>query len=276
MDRGRTFLQVTRLMREMMLLVTGDGLIAEANPAGKRMLSAWGHTGDSLSLASLVADPPGRVADCLTMWARSSELLPAVLSLRTKGSAPVAYRVEGGLLFPPTDGSGSGILVRLRPKEIANASFAALNREIQVANRVKREVQSKLETLALQHARILELSAPIIDVWEGILLLPLIGRIDRERADQITQDLLDRIVARSARWVILDLTSAEALDATIGEHFMKLTTAVNLVGARCILTGLGPQLAAGLVSLGVSTEGFTFLGSLKEGLKYCLGHARSG
>jgi rsbT co-antagonist protein RsbR len=163
----------------------------------------------------------------------------------------------------------------LRPQEAATAGFIALNRQIQEANDAKRELQHKLRTIELQHRRIAELSAPIINVWDGVIMLPLIGDIDAERAATITEKLLGRIADSPTRWVILDLTGAALTDATIGEHLMRLTAAVRLVGACCVLTGLHPRLASTLVSLGITFDGLTFLQDLKEGLRYCLDGSRT-
>jgi len=274
MDRANQFLQVTRLMKEMMLLVNVGGILLEANPAARRMLSIGQDKLESVSLTALVADPPSRIAERLAMWARSSELLPATLSLRSAGGESIAYRAEGGLLFPPAEGQSAALMVRLRPKETMTASFMALNRQIQAANEARRELQIKLETIERQQRRIRELSAPVIDVWDDVLMLPIIGHIDDERSAHITEDLLNRIVARQASWVIIDLTSADVIDAMIGQYLVNLTSAVQLIGARCVLTGLRPQVASSMVNIGIPLDGLTFLQSLKDGLEYCLSHSR--
>lgn len=112
-------------------------------------------------------------------------------------------------------------------------------------------------------------------MWDGVILLPLIGDIDAQRAATITEKLLGRIAGGPTSWVILDLTGTAMIDATIGEHLMRLTAAVRLVGARCVLTGLSPQVASNLVSLGITFEGLTCLRDLKEGLRYCLDASRT-
>lgn len=139
--------------------------------------------------------------------------------------------------------------------------------ELQTA---KLDLEQKLRTIELQRDAIRELSAPIIDMWDDILTLPLIGLIDTQRAVDMTDKLLHRLVETRAKWVIIDLTGVSVIDSMTADHLIKLAKCVRLLGGRCILTGIGPNIARTLVALGVALDDLTPMRSLKEGLKHCL------
>jgi rsbT co-antagonist protein RsbR len=134
----------------------------------------------------------------------------------------------------------------------------------------KSELEQKIHTIEAQRVAIRELSVPIIDVWKGILTLPLVGLLDTSRAVEVTEKLLRRVADSDVQWVILDFTGVDVVDTSSANHMLKLTSAVQLLGARCVLTGIGGPVARTLVGLGVSLGDLTLLRSLQEGLKYCI------
>lgn len=140
----------------------------------------------------------------------------------------------------------------------------------------KLELEQKLRTIELQQDAIKELSAPIIDMWDDILTLPLVGLIDTQRAVDMTDKLLHRVVETRARWVLVDLTGVTVMDSMTADHLIKLAKAVKLIGCRCVLTGIGPNIARTLVALGVALDDLTPMRSLKEGLRYCLAARAEG
>jgi rsbT co-antagonist protein RsbR len=134
----------------------------------------------------------------------------------------------------------------------------------------KRELEDKLATIERQRMAIRELSVPIIDVWDDILTLPLVGVFDTSRAVDITEKLLQRVSERRTRWVIVDLTGVAVVDTMTAQHLIQLARAVQLLGARCILTGLGPDVARTLATIGVSFDELNPMRSLREALEYCI------
>ncbi|MBK8714384.1 MAG: STAS domain-containing protein [Deltaproteobacteria bacterium] len=114
------------------------------------------------------------------------------------------------------------------------------------------------------------LSTPIIDVWEGVVTLPLVGVIDTQRAVEMTERLLARIVESGARAVIIDLTGVEVVDTATADHLVRLTRAAGLLGARCFVTGIGPNIARTLVGMGVDLGGVRTMRTLKEALRACI------
>lgn len=134
----------------------------------------------------------------------------------------------------------------------------------------KAEIEQKLQTIEQQRGEIEELSAPIIDLWTGILALPLIGRVDAARTARITEALLHRVVETRARWVIVDLTGVAFVDESTAGSLVQLATAAKLIGARCIVTGIRPAIVDALLAFGAPTEHLHPQRTLQEGLEHCL------
>lgn len=114
------------------------------------------------------------------------------------------------------------------------------------------------------------LSTPVIQVWDEIQVLPLIGVIDSTRARQMTEQLLERIVDAQARVVIMDITGVPTVDTAVADHILKTAKAAGLVGARAILVGISPQVAQTLVRLGVSLGDVETYADMRSGLEHAL------
>lgn len=140
--------------------------------------------------------------------------------------------------------------------------------------RAQREIDAKLAMIEAQRAEIRVLSTPILDVWDDVLAVPLVGNLDHARTLEITDKLLQRVVETRARWSLLDLTGVEEVDATTADHLVKLARAVILVGGRCVVTGVSPSAAETFVALGQGLGDLRCLPNLKEGLRYCLAQRR--
>lgn len=133
-----------------------------------------------------------------------------------------------------------------------------------------RELSEHLRLLREQQQSILELSTPVIRLWEGILALPLIGMIDSVRAAQVMENLLTAIVNQRASQVILDVTGVPLIDTSVASHLLKTVGAATLLGASCILVGISPQMAQTLVHLGVDFGRIATAASLEDGLRQAL------
>ncbi|AUX33279.1 MULTISPECIES: PAS domain S-box protein [Sorangium] len=127
-----------------------------------------------------------------------------------------------------------------------------------------------------QEATIRELSTPLIPLDAGILVMPLVGRLDRVRIEQLLERLLHGVVAQRAATVILDVTGVPVVDAEIADALIRATQAVNLLGAEVILTGVGPEVAQTMVGIGIDLQGIATLSSLQSGLHHALGRSRRG
>ncbi|WP_437978974.1 PAS domain S-box protein [Sorangium sp. So ce295] len=127
-----------------------------------------------------------------------------------------------------------------------------------------------------QEATIRELSTPLIPLDAGILVMPLVGRLDRVRIEQLLERLLQGVVAQRAATVILDVTGVAVVDAEIADSLIRAAQAVKLLGAEVILTGVGPEVAQTMVGIGIDLREIVTLSSLQSGLHHALGRSRRG
>lgn len=134
----------------------------------------------------------------------------------------------------------------------------------------KRALQAQVATIERQRIAIKELSAPIIDVWDGVLTVPLVGVIDSARMVELTERLLARIAQAHVAWVIIDLTGVDLVDTAIANHISKLAAAVRLMGARCLLAGIGAHVAQAFVALDIPMDALRVVATLRDGLRLCL------
>jgi rsbT co-antagonist protein RsbR len=132
-------------------------------------------------------------------------------------------------------------------------------------------VEEREKVVRQQQQVIIELSTPVIQVWQGILTLPIVGAIDSPRAAKITEDLLERIVARQARVVIMDITGVPLVDTGVANRLLKTVRAASLLGARCLLVGIRPEIAQTVVHLGVDLSGIETCADLQSGLERAFG-----
>ncbi len=114
------------------------------------------------------------------------------------------------------------------------------------------------------------MSTPILQVWTGVLTVPVIGRLDSERAARMMEALLSAIVERRASAAILDLTGAEGVDSSALDHLVQLARAVKLLGARCFISGMSPQAAEVAADLGVDLRALSTHATLEGALQAAL------
>ncbi|WP_434040897.1 MULTISPECIES: PAS domain S-box protein [Sorangium] len=142
--------------------------------------------------------------------------------------------------------------------------------DISQAKNTEQELRSKLELIERQQQVIRDLSTPIIQVWEGVLTLPMIGVVDSQRTAEIMDTLLDAIVRMGARYAILDLTGVEMVDTKTASYLLDLVRAIRLLGAEGIVTGIRSNVAQTIVSLGLDLSSITTLGNLRAALQHCI------
>jgi rsbT co-antagonist protein RsbR len=114
--------------------------------------------------------------------------------------------------------------------------------------------KSRDRIVARQQRELLELSTPVISLWEGIIALPLIGTLDSARAQVVMENLLEKIVSSGAHTAIIDITGVPTVDTLVAQHLMKTIAAARLMGAHCILSGIRPQIAQTIVHLGIDLD----------------------
>ncbi len=129
----------------------------------------------------------------------------------------------------------------------------------------------KADLLAAQQDALVEaLSTPIIEVWPGVLALPIVGRVDESRAAMITEKLLTRVATSRASHVILDLTGVAGVATTTMPAIVRMVRAIGLLGAACMLTGIGPDVARQVVALELDSSRIRVLGQLSDALALVL------
>jgi rsbT co-antagonist protein RsbR len=111
--------------------------------------------------------------------------------------------------------------------------------------------KSREELINRQQQEMLELSTPVVELWHGILALPLIGTLDSARTQIVMQNLLEALVAKRANLAIIDITGVPTVDTLVAQHLLKTVAAARLMGAECIISGIRPQIAQTIIHLGV-------------------------
>jgi rsbT co-antagonist protein RsbR len=114
--------------------------------------------------------------------------------------------------------------------------------------------KSREEVIRRQQEELLELSTPVIRLWEGVLALPLIGTLDSARTQTVMESLLEQIVASGAEIAIIDITGVPTVDTLVAQHLIKTVSAARLMGADCIISGIRPQIAQTIVHLGLDLD----------------------
>lgn len=174
-----------------------------------------------------------------------------------------------------------------RDRVAAEEALREANRELeQHKARLEQEVAARTRDLAERNAEnqelirrlrsaVDQLSSPVLELWEDVLAVPVIGVVDSERAAMLVERVLDDVARRGARFVLIDLTGVDVVDTGTADRLVKLARAVELLGARCLLTGLQPLVAQTLVDLGADFGELVTLRNLKQGLLFALQQQRS-
>ena len=131
-------------------------------------------------------------------------------------------------------------------------------------------MQERERLIARQHEDMLELSTPVVKLWEGILALPMIGTLDSARTQVVMESLLQRILETGAEVAIIDITGVPTVDTLVAQHLIKTVTAARLMGADCIISGVRPQIAATIVHLGVDLSGVVTKATLADAFRAAL------
>ena len=134
--------------------------------------------------------------------------------------------------------------------------------------------QSREEVIARQQEDMLELSTPVVKIWDGIVALPLIGTLDSNRTGVVMESLLQRIVETGSEIAIIDITGVPTVDTLVAQHLLKTVAAARLMGADCIISGIRPQIAQTMVHLAIDLSSVTTKATMAEALRTAL--TRSG
>ena len=139
-----------------------------------------------------------------------------------------------------------------------------------VISDLKEQIRKNNEMIEKQREAIQVLSTPVITIWDGVLTLPVIGVVDSRRTEEIMETLLNKVIETQSRCVIIDITGVDVVDTKTADHFLKTVKAVKLLGADCFITGISPEIAQTLTSIGVDLSQIRTLRNLQDGLKESL------
>lgn len=247
------------------LAFADDGTILSVNAT----LLGWLGCGEGALLGrhvEVVLPPGGRIFyqthffPLLKLHGRAEEVY---LSLHCEGGDDLPVLVNAARAERAGSPVNDCVFVPMRQRRRFEDELLAAKREAEEANRLKDEL-------------IEELSTPVITVWDGVLLGPVIGSLNRERADLLTEALLRAVVERRARVVILDITGVRAMDADVVQHLSRAAAAVRLMGAGCVLTGISAGVARTLVRVGADLTGIELRRTLADGLGFAMREAGAG
>ena len=130
--------------------------------------------------------------------------------------------------------------------------------------------RAREEIISRQQQELLELSTPVIKLWDGVLAVPMIGTLDSSRTQLVMESLLQRIVETESTLAILDITGVPTVDTLVAQHLIKTVTAIRFMGADCIICGIRPQIAQTIVHLGIDLQGVTTKATLADALALAL------
>ncbi|MGP4076049.1 RsbT co-antagonist protein RsbRA [Halobacillus sp. K22] len=185
---------------------------------------------------------------------------------------PLSYLTDGMQVFRRVV---TGYILQ-QSEKIDSDYFSKVLREVDdwvdpIINRLVNEYSGSWEHIvSLQRVALQELSAPLIPVMENITIMPLIGTIDTERAKQIMENLLDGVIKHNAEVVLIDITGVPVVDTMVAHHIIQAAEAVRLIGSRCILVGIRPEIAQTIVNLGIDLGKFPTKSSLRKGFQTAL------
>jgi rsbT co-antagonist protein RsbR len=164
------------------------------------------------------------------------------------------------------------MLDRMGTDPQALADFAAFSLLIDAVGLYTFEtfVSSRESLLIEQSEQLLELSTPVVKLWEGIVAVPLIGTLDSARSQVVMERLLQALVDTGSPYAILDITGVPAVDTQVAQHILKTVVAAQLMGAECIISGIRPQIAQTIVSLGIEFGDIVTKANLSDALQYAL------
>ncbi|MEU4694623.1 STAS domain-containing protein [Actinoplanes sp. NPDC023714] len=131
-------------------------------------------------------------------------------------------------------------------------------------------VQVRESLIADQAEQLLELSTPVVKLWEGVVAVPLVGTLDSARAQVVMERLLQTLVDTGSPYAIIDITGVPAVDTQVAQHILKTVVAARLMGADCIISGIRPQIAQTIVALGIEFGDIATKASLADALRYVL------
>ncbi|MEU1425078.1 STAS domain-containing protein [Kitasatospora sp. NPDC005751] len=165
------------------------------------------------------------------------------------------------ILAPTTDSSAQDITVYLHLSQLMDA-LALFTMEVYARTRE--------ELISAQSEQLLELSTPVVKLWDGVVAVPLVGTLDSVRTQVVMEKLLQTLVDTGSEQAIIDITGVPAVDTEVAQHLLKTVVAARLMGAECTISGIRPQIAQTIVALGIQFGDIVTKATLADALKHAL------
>ncbi len=228
-------------------------------------------------LTAICSVPAGTALDDLNLgnWQALKDLLASLSASRAlQGFSP-----SETALFILSLKSPVFKLIRKRWGDDANTLFLEITNTDDFVDKLALHttdsyIHGRDQVIARQQEEMLELSTPVVTLWDGIVALPLIGTLDSARTQVVMESLLQAIVQTNSRFAIIDITGVPTVDTLVAQHLLKTITAARLMGAECILSGIRPQIAQTIVHLGINLEDVVTKARLADAFRLAL--ERSG
>ena len=156
--------------------------------------------------------------------------------------------------------------------EISEETLMSSNEVVaQLGQTFNETITDLREMIQQQELTIQELATPVLEIWDDVLAVPLVGTLDSQRSQEVMEKLLSSIVNYKVRYVILDLTGIQIVDTRTADHLIKIAQAASLLGTQCVVTGINPAVAQSIVELGIDLAHVITKRNLKEGLRVIIG-----
>jgi PAS domain S-box-containing protein len=258
-DDLRTFYALAENAPDGVLVVGGGGVVSYANPA---MCTLLGYA-ESMVGAHMLAhmDAPEDQVSEIGRQIYATGTWRGALSYRRRDGQSVLCHASSFLIKSADDDAGV---------------IASIVRDLSAQQRAEQErIALQEQVIAAQQAALRELSTPLMPLAHGVVAMPLVGSVDSKRAQQIVEELLSGVAANRATTAIIDITGVPLVDTQVAGALIRAAQAVELLGARVVLTGIRPEVAQTLVGIGMSLGSIVTRATLRDGISFALqGQAR--
>ena len=204
-------------------------------------------------------------------WNRTRAALASLSSSRAAQGASAGETSSFVMAFKRPLFVGLDKQMSANPKAAFDAAWVASRLVDQMAQFTATTYQrAREDVIQRQQQELLELSTPVVKLWEGVLAVPMIGTLDSSRTQLVMEALLTRIVETGSELAIIDITGVPTVDTLVAQHLLKTVTAIRLMGADCIISGIRPQIAQTIVHLGIDLQGITTKATLADALQLAM------
>jgi rsbT co-antagonist protein RsbR len=235
------------------------------------LMSAEDLSSDSRQLldALVAATASGNLADCDAPAYSPVKNLLADVALRREQQGLTHAAIAASIMCLK-DAWGPFLQAEYKEEpDLLNREIVVLSKLVDTLALITLEgiIKRREDVISRQAREILEISTPVVQVWDGVVAAPLIGALDSQRTQQFMERLLERIVETSSPVALVDITGVPVIDTQTAQHLVETMSAVKLLGAQVVLTGVRPVIAQTLVHLGIDLSEITTRASLAAGLR---------